>query len=483
MITEDRINLRNKLFNEFVNLKAIKYNKHEQCYIRSLEFLNNVLNSNEELKNDYYLYVSEFRTEKEALYCLTHQDDYTNHMCSICNSNISIFSKNNYKYRMTCSKKCAEAYTYTDAAMQKKRDTCLKNNGTEYAMQNENIRIKSKESIQKIYSVDNVSQAQPIKDKKKESTMNHYNVENPFQAEEIKEKIKQTNYNNLGVENIQQLAITNYDIWSNDEKLKKYIIDQYNKKGMFLILNDIYPFFNITRQSLYKKLKLLNLFDYFYIQKSQLEIDFENFLKLYNINYDHRNRSALVNDNIRREIDFLINNIGIEINDINTHNSMNSNWVSTYKDPLYHQQKSLLAIEKGIRLIHLWEWELRNEDKWSKISNWLLNELNQSKLPIDINQCQLIYINKELEQQFYNLYSIKDYQESDICLGLTYNNQLYQIMSFKNIDNQWYLINYGTAYSYNINYQYILDSFIQLNFIQNIKVYCDLDKEDCCLYE
>ena len=163
---------------------------------------------------------------------------------------------------------------------------------------------------------------------------------------------------------------------------------------------------------------------------------------------------------------------------------MNSNWL-TYKDPLYHQQKSLLAIEKNIRLIHLWEWELRNEDEWSKISNWLLNELNQSKLSIDINQCYIVYVPKNIEQQFYNLYSIKEYQDSDVCMGLMYNNYLYQVISFKNINNQWYLINYGIVYNYTIDngYKVLLDRFIQLHNIQDsLIIYLDISKEDLYLF-
>ena len=102
-----------------------------------------------------------------------------------------------------------------------------------------------------------------------------------------------------------------------------------------------------------------------------------------------------------------------------------------------------------------------------------------------MQNCQLIQINKELEQQFYNFYSIKEYQDSDVCLGLMYNNQLYQIMSFKNINNQWYLINYGTVYNYFINngYQIILEYIIRKYNIQLLKSYCNLDKEDSKLYE
>lgn len=141
-------------------------------------------------------------------------------------------------------------------------------------------------------------------------------------------------------------------------------------------------------------------------------------------------------------------------------------------------------MKKGIRLIHIWEWELRNESIWSKLSKWLLNEFNVNKYSIDLQNCRVVQVSKELEQYFYNLYSIKEYQESDICLGLVHNNQLYQIVSFKIINNQWYLINYGTAYNYSIEngYNAILNLFINFYKVKSIYTLCNLCKEDINLY-
>ena len=533
LTTSERISLRDELFNKLKEQGVIIFYRKKKYY----GFCNNThtnlaktLNENDDITHMYYLYISDFRTEKEAQYCLLHHDDFSNHVCSVCNSRIKQFYYPK-GYRNSCGHKdCIKALIGTDEAKKK----------------------RSKSNLNK-YGVENVSQAQSVKDKKIESTMKHYNVKNPFQAEEVKQKIKEANLANLGVEypmqsaavrakseesclrkygvkhigflkavhekaiitclnsygtrrasqsdivknkakvsnlekygveNVAQQHITNYNIWSNDKKFKEYIIDEYNKKGMFLSLCDIYPFFNVSQGCLKNKLEDLELLDYFYIQNSQLEIDFETFLKKYNISFQKRNRSILIdNTDHYFEIDFLISNMGIEINDISTHNSFSKDKRFS-KDPLYHQQKSLLAIEKNIRLIHLWEWELRNENEWSKISNWLLNELNQSKQCINLQECELVYVPKNIEKEFYNLYSIKEYQDSYVCIGLMYNNLVYQIMSFKQQDNQWVLINYGTAYGYYTDkgYKDIVDSFIQSTNAQSLKIYYNLDKDDTTIY-
>ena len=504
LIDQERIALRDELL-EVIRTLSFVYMSNKNTYVINKNKLEDYLSKNLEFQQKHNLYISQFRSKEEATYCLIHNDDFINHICPIC-GNICKFYNINRGYRETCAdKKCRDRLiskiVSSDESNNKRIQTNLKNLGVEWPSQSPEVQAKIIKSVQEHYNVENVSQSEEIKAKKVQTSLEHwgtespmqceeiqnklknvfldkYNVENPFQAEECKEKARQTTLKQCGSNYYLQQNIAHYDIWNNDELFKQYIIDRYNEES-FLTLRNISYFFNIHPNTLRLKIGQLNLVEYFYIPESNLEINFKIFLESYNILYKRRDQTVLYNDQTktRKEIDFLINNIGIEINDITTHNSK-------CKDPLYHQQKSLLAVEKGIRLIHLWEWELRNEPIWFKLSKWLLNELNYNKYFIDSKQCNLMYINKDTEQQFYNLYSIKEYQDSDVCIGIIYNNQLYQIMSFKNIDNQWYLINYGTVYNYNINdgYNIILDSFINSQNINSLISYCYLDKDDIDLY-
>ena len=462
MILEERLQIRDILFEVLFKYNYIELYKENLYRFKNRYIIRSFLEiHNIKLLEKYDYYLQEFNSQEEALYCISHKDDYINHKCPVC-GNLCKFNKYKSKYTETCTNNaCLEKLANSPQAKAKGEQTNLNHFDTKNPMQNEEVKIKMQQTCLKNHGVTNISKLKATRQKVEHTMQKKYNVKN-----------------------FNEQHITNYDIWSNDEKFKNYIIDQYNQKGMFLSMNDILSFFNITHPTLKKKLLKLKLIDkYFYIQSSYLERIFYELLYSHKISHECHNRKILFKNNKRgREIDFLINDsIGIEINDIASHNSINSNW-STYKDPLYHQQKSLLAIEKNIRLIHLWEWELRNEDEWSKISKWILNELNTNKQCIDLNQYQLVYVSKELEQQFYNLYSIKEYQESDVCIGLVKDNVLYQCMSFKNINNQWYLINYGTTYNYIIDYQYIIKSAMLSNNIQSITALCNLDKEDVNLY-
>ena len=506
MTLEERIQLRDELIYEFEQLKLITLSKKGVYVFNRNHPYNEVLKSKIELQTKFYQYVQEFRSELEALKCLKCRDDITNHICPVCKINYCKFDTLNNRYRKTCSTKCSESLSNSSEANAKKEQTCLKRFNVTHHSKSELIKQKKRDTVYAHYNVGCTFQAQEVIDQIKYTKFIRYNnenytnrekaiqtyqerykVNNPFQVIEFQAKCIETIRRLYGVDNISQLHINNLDIYSDNNRFKNFIINRYKQKGMFLTLKEICSYFNISPLCLKRKLESLDLLNYFYIQDSQLEIDFKTFLESYNIQFQRRNRSILIKDNIRRELDFLINNsIGIEINDIASHNSFeNENKTNWFKDPLYHQHKSLLAIEKGIRLIHIWEWELRNKSLWSKISQWLLNNFTQFKQSINLHDCQLVYINKDIEHNFYNLYSIKEYQDSDVCIGLMYNNLVYQIMSFKNMDNQWYLINHGTVYNYYIDngYQTILNSFKSSYKLQTIIYISDVSKDDITLYD
>ena len=506
MTLEERIQLRDELIYEFEQLKLITLSKKGVYVFNRNHPYNEVLKSKIELQTKFYQYVQEFRSESEALKCLKCRDDITNHICPVCEINYCKFDTLNNRYRKTCSTKCSESLSNSPEANAKKEQTCLKHFNVTHHSKSELIKQKKRDTVYAHYNVGCTFQAQEVIDQIKytkfirynnenytnrekaiQTYLDRYKVNNPFQAIEFQAKSIETIRRLYGVDNISQLHINNLDIYSDNNRFKNFIINRYKQKGMFLTLKEICSYFNISPLCLKHKLESLDLLNYFYIQDSQLEIDFKTFLESYNIQFQRRNRSILIKDNIRRELDFLINNsIGIEINDIASHNSFeNENKTNWFKDPLYHQYKSLLAIEKGIRLIHIWEWELRNESLWSKISQWLLNNFIQFNYSINLEDCQLVYINKDIEHKFYSLYSLIEYQDSDICLGLIKDNVLYQIMSFKNMNNQWYLINHGTAYNYYIDngYQTILNSFKSSYKLQTIIYISDISKDDITLYD
>ena len=555
MITkEERILLRNDLFDLFNRLNIILCNKTNTVQLLRKK-LNEELQINQMLFRKYNLYVSQFRSEEEAIYCLTHHDDNTNHICPICNKICGfINNKRKKQYQKTCGdKKCITATNSSEEAIMKSKQTKLKR----YGNSNYNNNIKASQTCLERYGTNHPSKVKEVKDKIKQTWINNYGVDHPMKTKEVQDKMKRTNrikygcdcslqneevnnkarktcldkynveypaqnidiYNKVkqtnrikygydcslennevkakskktmleryGTESNVQVNIEHYDIWNNDNKFKQFIDNKYNEKGSFLVLNDIACYFNTVSRAVKRKIESLNLLDYFYIQQSHLEAQFKCFLEKNNIIYKIHDRSILYNKeaNQHKEIDFLCNSIGFEINDITTHNSIH---IHTYKDKQYHINKSIEAREKGVHLIHLWEWEMRNEDEWDKLSKWILNLLNDNKIKIGARKCTIKEVLLKEEKVFLNNYHLQGYKKSEICLGLYYENELIMLESFckprYNKNYQYELLRLCTKYGYSIigGAKRLLDHFIKNYQPESIISYCNLDKFTGKVYE
>ena len=173
------------------------------------------------------------------------------------------------------------------------------------------------------------------------------------------------------------------------------------------------------------------------------------------------------------ELDFILPdyNIAIEINELDGHNSKRK-----AKD--YHLHKTELAQDKGIQLIHIWEWELRNDLEWIKIFLWITNSLlNQSKVQLDLEtDCQydIRLVNKEDSIAFLDQYSFDNYRNFDKCIGIYYNNELIQIISFVND----MIISICVKFGYELvnGTEKLIQSYIQNSKVSYVLTYVDLSK-------
>ena len=110
----------------------------------------------------------------------------------------------------------------------------------------------------------------------------------------------------------------------------------------------------------------------------------------------------------------------IEIDPTYTHNSLYNHWNSPLSRD-YHQKKTQVASENGYRCVHIFEW-----DDIPKIINRF-----QDSLTIGARQCKLKNVDTTTCNQFLRKYHIQGsvYGQKYI-LGLYYNNELVQVMSF-----------------------------------------------------
>ena len=464
--TEDRIQLRNILFDKFKELDIIFLSNDKTSYKIPKHKNNRIVNklaNNIDLQYKYITYVNEFRSETEALYCLTHLDDFSNHICPICKSKLCNFYMNkkqsHYEYKQSCcNKECRDKLIYTDNAKKKRENTkeCLYND------KNYTNRKKAEKSNLDRFNSRYVMQTEEGKKRWRKSYCRNHNV-----TEINDEKVIQV------ISNIDD-NINLIDIYSNNNYFIQFMDLLYQSKNDLLRFSEIAKIFNKSSQTIENRAKELNILNqYFYLQDSLLELQFENFLQNNSITYKRHNRNILniTDSNGHLELDFYLQdyNIYFEINDIKSYNIV-------LKDSSYHYNKSIQCLQKGIRLIHLWEWDLNND----KIQNWILHVLNQNKIQLNIfdnDNYNIRLVNKEDQISFLNQYSITNYNESKLCIGIYYNNELIQLLSF-NIKESYLVMNVYVKFRYNIviGTKEIIKTFKRIYNVSSLITYVDLSK-------
>ena len=89
---EEQIVLRDELIDDFNKLSILVYLKSKKWYkIKNRTSFQNVLNDNIELKEKYNKYINDFASEEEAIWCLCHRVDISDHICPVCKKNYCLF--------------------------------------------------------------------------------------------------------------------------------------------------------------------------------------------------------------------------------------------------------------------------------------------------------------------------------------------------------------------------------------------------------
>lgn len=142
---------------------------------------------------------------------------------------------------------------------------------------------------------------------------------------------------------------------------------------------------------------------------SNYELDICNILKANEINFIRNDRNTLDG----KEIDIYLPDykLGIEFNG----NFWHSN---RFKDKYYHQQKSILAIKKGIQLIHIFEYEWNNEKTKNKIVNLLIGYVKKDKQRYYARNLEVCEVSNEEAKELEDLYHLQGAINSKINIGL-----------------------------------------------------------------
>ena len=511
MTVEERIALRDELFIEFIKLKIIVFSSKYKGYIyTNKRIIKEKIAKESDIVIQYNKYVSEFKSENEALYCLRCQDDYTNHLCPIC-GNFAEFYSDGYncnKYRVTCNQiKCRESLANSETANKKRIETNQNKYGKDNTFQVEEFKQKAEDTKERLYNdryftnrkkarntnrerygVDWYSQTEEFLEKAKESNQRERGCDWPAQDPIIVARQRETYFKNHTFENpiiaeecqfiFDQIkeGLQLVDVYSNNKYFEQFVQLSFINKNRLLQFGELAELFDCKNQTIGRRIHELELEEYFDIKVSKLELQFRDFLidngYVEKDDFTRYNHILKTQIDTLQEIDFLIpdHKLCFEINDIMNHNIKE-------KDSMYHYNKTLMAKDQyNLRLIHLWEWEVTDTVLWNKMQNWILHLLNQNKIQLDIfedDNYDIRRIDKEELLIFLNNYSINLYQEFNDCIGIYYKDDLIEVLSFK-----------GNILSIYVKFGYelikgtkeIIQSYIIQKNLDYIFTYVDLSK-------
>ena len=342
--------------------------------------------------------------------------------------------------------------------------------------------------------------------------LNKYNIIKPKDLNQ--KRIAETCIKKYGVsrawnnEKARETRIKKYgkgDAWNSREShLKSSITRAKNKRDKFKRMNselldylnknknpkliDISKDLNIPYSTASFFINEFNLKDYVDYDSSRLETYFKDFLDKYSIEYIQNDRMQIK----PKELDFYIPkaNLAIEINDTASHNSTlsfrNTPNIRPYD---YHFNKTQLAKEKGVHLIHIFEYEMIDKDKYNKIINYIKSMLDIDTTRIYARKCEVKEISSKEAREFLDKHHFQNYASSSIKLGLYYKNELVEVMTFGkprfNKNYEYELIRLCTSSSYKVigGSQKLFKYFLNKYNPKSIISYCDISKFTGDVYE
>ena len=230
------------------------------------------------------------------------------------------------------------------------------------------------------------------------------------------------------------------------------------------------------------KYSLLDLMDTSH-GKSQAELQLLDFIRNECSNYGYIVESGNRDILNGKELDIYIPNLklAIEYNGSFWHDA-------DVKGINYHYNKSHDAAVSGVRLIHIFDYEYMVSDGKNNIEKYLKNILNGHKRVINGRDCTVGEISKSEAEEFLNNNHLQLWVPSSIYIGLKFNNELIEVMSFgkPRFNNEYEIEMYRLATKYgtivNGGTEKLFKHFINRYNPKSIISYCDISKFTGAVY-
>lgn len=184
---------------------------------------------------------------------------------------------------------------------------------------------------------------------------------------------------------------------------------------------------------------------------------------------------GVIGNNLELDIYIPIKKLAIEFNGIYWHSDL-------MKEKNYHQNKTLNCMKNGIRLIHIFEYEWRNDEKREKIKRIIKNLLVGYDRVIGARKTKVLTISKEECSRFLNDNHLQGNTNSSIRLGLSYKNELVQVMTFGaprfNNSAEWEIIRLSSKSDTIVigGTERLFKAFCKMYNPNTVISYCDISK-------
>jgi hypothetical protein len=304
---------------------------------------------------------------------------------------------------------------------EKKRLTNLINNGVEYPMQSKEIRQKSKYKCLELYGVDHNTKSKLVMDNMKSNNLEKYGKEFTLQVKEIRDDIDKTNLENYGGHPLRNDRVRRANmILSGDPSYKKY---DGNNMSTFICNNG--HEYNISSSNWHSREKIgINKYTVCNPIGDSRSIKED---ELYNFILSNYSGEIVRSYRDKLEIDIYLPDlkIGFEFNGLYWHSDK-------YRSKNYHFDKTKYFLEKGIRIIHIWEddWSFNCDIVKSQIRNWL----GKNETKIFARKCKVVQLKSV--SSFLNKNHIQGVDQSSLKLGLYYNDDLVSVMTFNTFEGR-----------------------------------------------
>nr|DAL61223.1 MAG TPA_asm: endonuclease-like protein [Caudoviricetes sp.] len=391
---------------------------------------------------------------EERVYLLSN-NRLTLNYCPLCHSVIHIIKGYEAK---TCDKKeCRNlqvSLTHKNTpeeiqkqTLEKRRKTCIEKYGVDNPNKCKIVRDKIMQTSIERYGVPYTTQAQEAKEKKRKTFFEKYGNEVATKSEVVKEKARKTCIEKYGVDNIKK-----------SDWIKNYFFEKYGVESSNLIGKDLEKVKIVKDFSLFKKyledhssFTLVQIgedlgFSPYFIRHLVHEYNLEEVM---NIKSSCSNGELSLQNFIKEilpyekiifhdrtqiypyELDIYIpdKNIAIEYNGNFWHSDYSVRIEEAHNAKTRHLYKTNKCKEKGIRLIHIFEYEWTDIEKNPRVKNFLENILCTKK-KINAQECEIKKIDFPLSKIFFDENHLRGSVNAKISIGLFYKGELRACMSF-----------------------------------------------------